>query len=65
MKAQLVSNGATTHRQEGRDEATLEDALGKQELAALIHALFGDGILVGAEFTVYVNHNSLVQITNR
>ena len=52
VKSQFDENGNTTHRPDGLEEAALEDASGKQELAALIHALkIWRCNLEGAEFT--------------
>ena len=66
VKAQFDSNGTPLQRQEGLDEASLEDASGKQELAALIHALkIWRCNLEGAEFTVYVDHNPLVHLLQK
>ena len=66
MKAQFGSEGTALHRQEGLDEASLEDASGKQELAALIHALkIWRCNLEGADFTVYVDHNPLVHLLQK
>lgn len=48
------------------DAAALEDASGKQELAALMHALkIWRCYLEGAEFTVYVDHNPLVHLLQK
>lgn len=66
VKSQFDSTGATLHRQEGLEEASLEDASGKQELAALIHALkIWRCNLEGADFTVYVDHNPLVHLLQK
>ena len=67
MKSQFDSTGATLRRQEGLNEASLEDASGKQKkLAALIHALkIWRCNLKGAEFTVYVDHNPLVHLLQK
>ena len=66
VKAQFDETGNTGHRPEGLDEAALEDASGKQELAALIHALkIWRCNLEGADFTVYVDHNPLVHLLQK
>ena len=54
VKSQFDGEGNKTNRLDGLDEAAIEDASGKQELAALIHALkIWRCNLEGAEFTVY------------
>ena len=66
VKAQFDETGATLHRPAGLDEAALEDASGKQELAALIHALkIWRCNLEGTKFTVYVDHNPLVHLLKK
>ena len=66
VKAQFDEAGNTGLRPDGLDEAALEDASGKQELAALIHALkIWRCNLEGAEFTVYVDHNPLVHLLQK
>jgi Reverse transcriptase (RNA-dependent DNA polymerase)/RNase H-like domain found in reverse transcriptase/Integrase zinc binding domain/Chromo (CHRromatin Organisation MOdifier) domain/Aspartyl protease len=48
------------------DQAALEDASGKQELTALIHALkVWRCYLEGSEFTVYVDHNPLTYLLEK
>jgi hypothetical protein len=48
------------------DQAALEDASGKQELTALIHALkVWRCYLEGADFTVYVDHNPLTYLLEK
>jgi hypothetical protein len=48
------------------DQAALEDASGKQELTALIHALkVWRCYLEGTQFTVYVDHNPLTYLLEK
>ena len=48
------------------DQAALEDASGKQELTALIHALkVWRCYLEGSDFTVYVDHNPLTYLLDK
>ena len=50
----------------GLGKADLEDASGKQELAALIHALeIWRCNSEGADFTVYVDYNPLVHLLQK
>ena len=66
VKAQFDAEGTAGQRPSGLDEASLEDASGKQELAALIHALkIWRCNLEGADFTVYTDHNPLVHLLTK
>ena len=64
-----LNTGATLQHPDGSislDQAALEDASGKQELTALLHALkVWRCYLEGADFTVYVDHNPLTYLLTK
>lgn len=68
VTAQLTKGAQVAHPDGSfsLDQAALEDASGKQELTALLHALkIWRCYLEGAEFTVYVDHNPLTYLLEK